>query len=244
MDPSKISERTRRQLEGLPPEKRAGAEAAVARTQTREFRARVVADREALDREYRATGRIATVGESVPAADLDHVRAFLTRLRREREARGLSLADVAERTGIDKAALSRLENAQVVNPTITTLARYARALGKRIALSLEEPSPQGVDSMAMKVELDSIRRDEPQAVPRLERINAMLADELGAGAALTSATWAVGRDPKGRPLFTVALRDAWGDASASFAPDQIERPERLRDALRRLRGELLRRAAT
>ncbi len=45
-------------------------------------------------------------------------------LRRERERLGLSLADVAKLTSIDKAALSRLENGLQVNPTVNTLARY------------------------------------------------------------------------------------------------------------------------
>jgi hypothetical protein len=45
MDPSKISERMRRQFEGMPPEKRAKAEAAFARTRTPEFRARAIGDR-------------------------------------------------------------------------------------------------------------------------------------------------------------------------------------------------------
>jgi transcriptional regulator with XRE-family HTH domain len=51
---------------------------------------------------------------------------------------GLSLADVAERTGIDKAALSRLETAQNMNPTVSTLCRYANSLGKRWKWILEE----------------------------------------------------------------------------------------------------------
>ncbi len=137
MDPSKISERTRRQLEKLPPEKRAKAEAAVARTQTPEFRAQVVADRETLDREYRTTGRIATIGGT---ADQGDAQRFIADLRRVREAQGLSLTDVAERSGIDKAALSRLENGQQPNPTVNTLARYAHAIGKRLAWSIEEPA--------------------------------------------------------------------------------------------------------
>jgi DNA-binding phage protein len=135
MDPSKISERTRRQIADLPPEDRARAEAAVARTQTPEFRARVAADRAALDREYRETGTLSTTRPPAAASD---VPGFIIDLRREREARGLSLAEVAERSGIDKAALSRLENGQQSNPTVNTLTRYARALGKRLALTLEE----------------------------------------------------------------------------------------------------------
>ena len=38
------------------------------------------------------------------------LRQVLAALRAERERQGLSLADINERTGIDRAALSRLEN--------------------------------------------------------------------------------------------------------------------------------------
>lgn len=53
-------------------------------------------------------------------------------LRAEREAQGLSLADMQSRTGITRAALCRLENDQQPNPQIATLQRYAAALGKEI----------------------------------------------------------------------------------------------------------------
>jgi transcriptional regulator with XRE-family HTH domain len=59
-------------------------------------------------------------------------------MRRHREQAGLSLGDVAERSGIDKASLSRLENGWYPNPTVNTLAHYARAIGKRLALDLED----------------------------------------------------------------------------------------------------------
>ena len=55
-----------------------------------------------------------------------------------RESAGLSLDDVASRSGIDKAQLSRLENGKVHDPRSSTLARYARAIGKRLAWSLED----------------------------------------------------------------------------------------------------------
>ena len=49
------------------------------------------------------------------------------------EAESLSLADVAERTGIDRAATCRLENGTHENPTSSTLNRDAEALGRRIS---------------------------------------------------------------------------------------------------------------
>ena len=62
----------------------------------------------------------------------------LHELKTVREAAGLSLADVAERSGIDKAALSRLENGVQANPTVETLLRYAAAVGKRLRWTLED----------------------------------------------------------------------------------------------------------
>ena len=53
-----------------------------------------------------------------------------------REAKGLSLADIYEQTGIDRSALSKLENVTNENPTIETLFRYAEVVGKRLAIQV------------------------------------------------------------------------------------------------------------
>jgi predicted transcriptional regulator len=65
------------------------------------------------------------------------VRDGLKLLRAERQAQGLSLADVEKRTGIGRAALSRLENEAEPNPTVVTLTRYAEALGKQLVVSFK-----------------------------------------------------------------------------------------------------------
>lgn len=61
-------------------------------------------------------------------------------LKEERKRLNLSLKDVVERMGskADVPALSRLENGENDNPTINTVARYARALGKRIKWAFED----------------------------------------------------------------------------------------------------------
>jgi transcriptional regulator with XRE-family HTH domain len=69
------------------------------------------------------------------------LRPFLVELKQVREQAGLSLAGVARRCGIDKAALSRLENGQNPNPTLDTLWRYAAALGKRLVLDATDITP-------------------------------------------------------------------------------------------------------
>jgi ribosome-binding protein aMBF1 (putative translation factor) len=58
------------------------------------------------------------------------------RLRPLREAAGLSLSDMATRTGMDRAALQKLESGVHANPTISTINRYLHALGKRLVVSI------------------------------------------------------------------------------------------------------------
>ncbi len=62
----------------------------------------------------------------------------LTELKRRRAERGLSLADLADRSGIDRSAISRLESGKNPNPTFETVARYAAALGVRVRIIVEE----------------------------------------------------------------------------------------------------------
>jgi DNA-binding XRE family transcriptional regulator len=73
-------------------------------------------------------------------AVLDQLQALLEQLKAARQAKGLSLADLTERTGMDRSALSKLETGQRPNPTIETLVRYAEAVGKRLVLTLAEAS--------------------------------------------------------------------------------------------------------
>lgn len=65
------------------------------------------------------------------------VRDAFKLLKAERQALGLSLSDVEERTGIGRTALSRLENEAEPNPTVVTLIRYAEALGKQLVVSFK-----------------------------------------------------------------------------------------------------------
>jgi len=69
---------------------------------------------------------------------LDQVKELLAHLKAAREAKGLSLTDLTELTGMDRSALSKLETGQRANPTVETLVRYAEAVGKRLVVSLAE----------------------------------------------------------------------------------------------------------
>jgi DNA-binding Xre family transcriptional regulator len=70
-----------------------------------------------------------------PRVLLKHV---LGNLRLERERLGLSLADIKDRSGIDRGTLSKLENDADPNVTMNTLIRYAEALGKVVLVQLDD----------------------------------------------------------------------------------------------------------
>jgi DNA-binding XRE family transcriptional regulator len=76
------------------------------------------------------------VAEVVSQGEYLDLRAMLSTLKKHRERQGLTLSDVAERSGMDRAAISRLENGVYVNPTIDTLYRYAQAVGADIGFSV------------------------------------------------------------------------------------------------------------
>ncbi len=54
--------------------------------------------------------------ELVPQAQYIELRALMVRLKEAGERAGLSLTDVSERTGLTRAAISRLENGWNPNP--------------------------------------------------------------------------------------------------------------------------------
>jgi DNA-binding Xre family transcriptional regulator len=125
-----MSETPRRRVDDLSPEERAKVESLRARWKTPEHRAEEERVRELVREEFPPA--------KVHAAEDDALVSALAELRRERERQGLSLTDLSERTGIDRATISKLETGKVPNPTLETLTRYARALGKRLAWTLED----------------------------------------------------------------------------------------------------------
>ncbi len=135
------TEQVRKQRDSeFTPEQRTRIEAIRAKNRSPEARAEEARTRAALEREYRSTGTLKTTGDPITMGELVTFRRFIMSLRRERERLGLSLNDVAERAKINKAALSRLENGQHENPTVNTLARYARALGKSLTWGVTDAS--------------------------------------------------------------------------------------------------------
>ena len=76
------------------------------------------------------------MGEEIKAPVSTFLLDFGRVLKAERERQGLSLADVSDRCGVEKGAISRLENGLNANPTLDTIRRCAEALGKTVTLSL------------------------------------------------------------------------------------------------------------
>jgi transcriptional regulator with XRE-family HTH domain len=119
-----------------------------ANQKTAEERARERALREKLQKEKPSLEDLIRTGACDPDAVMTmgmyfDVQRALQALKREREQSGLSIGDVAERSGLDRAVVSRLENGKQDNPTVATLMRYAAAVGKRFLWSYENLASEG-----------------------------------------------------------------------------------------------------
>lgn len=101
------------------------------RARMRALRSRIEAERD----EIVAEGRRHKAAHDAAVARL---RDVMRLLHAERGRQGLSLADIQSRTGIARSALSRLETDPDANPTLTTIARYAEALGKDLQILLAD----------------------------------------------------------------------------------------------------------
>ena len=94
---------------------------------------RKLAEVEAHKDEFMALGRRWKREQEKLLAELSDV---FRELRAERERQGLSLADVAERSGIPRESICRLENLKQGNFQIATIQRYAEALGLKVKVAL------------------------------------------------------------------------------------------------------------
>ena len=105
--------------------------------------AELKAERERFSRERPDADDLLAAGDHEGPYRQGNIMALLSaiaELRRRRDEQGLSLADVSERSGLDRALLSRLENGKVLNPTMATLWRYADAIGTQVTLAVEPSS--------------------------------------------------------------------------------------------------------
>jgi len=102
--------------------------------------ARLQGIRETFQRERPSLAELVASGEytePIPQPEYLMMLELASELKRTRQAKRLSLADVARRSGIDKAALSRIENGQNANPTIGTLQTIARSMGVRLRIQVD-----------------------------------------------------------------------------------------------------------
>jgi hypothetical protein len=107
---------------------------------TPEELAELRAEREHFSRERPDAEDLIARGDHEGPYRQGHIMALLSaiaELKRRRDEQGLSLADVSERSGLDRALLSRLENGKVLNPTMATLWRYAEAIDSQVTLGVE-----------------------------------------------------------------------------------------------------------
>ena len=76
--------------------------------------------------------------ESKAAYDQVHTQlsGVLQLLKEAREKEGISLRELELRTGISRGSLSRLESGDG-NPTIATLDRFAKAIGREVMITLK-----------------------------------------------------------------------------------------------------------
>jgi transcriptional regulator with XRE-family HTH domain len=129
----------------LTPEQRARIEAIRAANRTPEARAR----QEAIREEYAAKPGLDELicrGEISPEriTTMGAMGALLKAtadVRNSREAQGLSLTEVARRSGLPLPALSRLESGKNPRPTFETLARYAAGVGLEVDVIVRERAP-------------------------------------------------------------------------------------------------------
>lgn len=93
------------------------------------------------------------------------VKVIVHELKKAREAAGVTLATLSKRTGMDKATLSRLENGRQPNPTVDTLWRYARAVGRRLVLTHTDAETTADNDKAAKAK----QRKQPRPAVKDER---------------------------------------------------------------------------
>jgi DNA-binding Xre family transcriptional regulator len=108
---------------------------------TPEEAARLRADRERYQRDKPTVEQLLAEGghtDTVPLGEFLALHEVMFELKRERERQGLTLAELADRTEIDPAALSRLETGKQANPTLDTLCRIAHALHKVVVCGLRD----------------------------------------------------------------------------------------------------------
>jgi hypothetical protein len=77
-------------------------------------------------------------GGSMTMGDYFDIEWLLADLKAARRAQGLDLAELSRRTGVEESELTALESGPQWKVTLHALVRYARAVGKRLTVNLED----------------------------------------------------------------------------------------------------------
>lgn len=78
------------------------------------------------------------IEEPMPLQQFLELRSLLHQLKRARELSNLSLSELAEKSGLDRGSIWKLESGKQENPTIDSLVKLSRSLGYQLHFSLEK----------------------------------------------------------------------------------------------------------
>jgi DNA-binding XRE family transcriptional regulator len=94
------------------------------------------AEEEAVRRQHAANPVRQRPAGTINRQSFAAILKMVARFKAVRESQGRTLAEVAQRMGIDPPALSRLETGKMLNPTLATLHKWADALGQKLQVDL------------------------------------------------------------------------------------------------------------
>ena len=94
------------------------------------------AEEEAIRRQHAANPIRQRPAGAINQQSFAAILSLAAKFKALREQQGLTLAESAERMGIDAPALSRLETGKMLNPTLATLHKWAEALGQKLDVEL------------------------------------------------------------------------------------------------------------
>lgn len=186
--------------------------------------------------ELEAEAETADPGFTEAYAAAQRRRAFLNTLAERRDLAGLTQAAVAQRMGTSQSAVARLERGEV-DPHLSTLDRYAAAIGQRVTWTMAPPVSVGtVPTVATYFNTYLAQVREHVAEPMgayLVRVGEQFAEigkvvvtspagEPGSRASWNTLTSASG--PRSREAGTTAAAapEAWAEALASILRGQAE----------------------
>ena len=89
------------------------------------------------------------VERELPPTKPDAMKVAIAKLRAMREAKGITLAELASRTGMTRGNIARLETQK--NATLRTLERYAAGLGCELEIGFTMPGAKSRKSATVAV---------------------------------------------------------------------------------------------